>query len=125
MESKQQEFISDTSSIIDSSDDEEVEEVINKRKKVDHVYSEMKSSLGECDNFDRYDIYTNLVRNMRFEQDMIVSQALYELKWSIEQIQQKSAYKILYQEMSKKSEGKPDFKSLLNYYGKDIFSKKP
>lgn len=92
---------------------------------MEHTYSEMKESLRGCDKFEKYEIFSEFIRNMRFEQDIILSDAVCEFKRDIEEIQSKSSYKILMGEMRARRElkKKPDFPSLLNYYSQSIFPK--
>ena len=116
-------YCSDTTSSDFDESQEEEEERMRKRGKMEHTYSEMKESLRGCDNFEKYEIFSEFVRNMRFEQDIILSDAVCEFKRDIEEIQSKSSYKILMGEMRARRElkKKPDFPSLLNYYSQSIF----
>lgn len=103
-----------------SSLSEEDEERDRKRVKVYHISQELKESTEGLDQSERYDILSDIALNISYEREMMISEAIHQIREEMKQLQKKSCYRLLQKVMNQKGQEGDDFFTFIKYYKNNL-----
>lgn len=99
---------------------EEEEEVDRKRVKVFHI-SEMKES-QKMDPSERYDVLSDIALNIAREKDMMVSDAMHQMREEVKRLQKNPSYRLLQKVMNQRGQEGDDLFTFIKYYKNNLSS---